>query len=66
MVTLWAIAEHYIFIIWFLSSVFFFPRLISAVQIGCLPYFYTWCVSSENWECRSETYCTRAARGSLL
>jgi len=31
MVALWNRADHYIFILWFLSSVFFFPRLISAV-----------------------------------
>jgi len=32
MVALWNRADHYIFILWFLSSIFFFfPRLISAV-----------------------------------
>ena len=30
-------------------------------QIGCLPYFYTWCGLSVNLGCRSETYCTRLA-----
>jgi len=54
-------AGHYIFALWFLSSSFFpFPRLISAVapsQIGCLPYFHTWCGLSVNLGCRSETCC---------
>jgi len=39
----------------------FFPRLISATQIGCLPYFHTWCGLSANLRCRSETCCTRLA-----
>ena len=30
-------------------------------QIGCLPYFYTWCGHSANLECRSEMCCTRLA-----
>jgi len=30
-------------------------------QIGCLPYFYTWCGLSANSECRSEMCCTRLA-----
>jgi len=36
----------------------FFPRLISAVTDGYLPYFYTWCGPSANLECRSEMWCT--------
>jgi len=31
------------------------------LQIGCLPYFYTWCGLSANLECRSEMCCTRLA-----
>ena len=27
-------------------------------SIGCLPYFYTWCGLSANFECMSEMYCT--------
>jgi len=46
----------FIFVL-FLSSVFFFPRLISAVA-HCLPHFYTWCGLSANLECRSEMCCT--------
>jgi len=30
-------------------------------QIGCLPYFHTWCGLSANLECRSEMCCTRLA-----
>ena len=48
----------------FLLSFFFllfFPRLISAVGDGCLPYFGTWCGPSANLECRSEMRCTRLA-----
>jgi len=55
---------HYIFILSFL--LFFFPRLISAVaEIGCLPYFHTWCGLSANLECRSETCCKRIAEIGL-
>ena len=50
---------HYIFLLFLPSS--FFPRLISASQNGCLPYFDTWCGLSANLECRSETCCTRLA-----
>jgi len=56
---------HYIFVMWFLLSIYllssFFPRLISAVADGCLPYFYTWCGLSANLECRSEMCCMRLA-----
>ena len=50
---------HYIFAMWFLSS--FFPLLIKRSQIGCLPYFYTWCGPSANLECRSEMCCAQLA-----
>jgi len=39
----------------------FFPRLIQPSQIGCLPYFHTWCGLSANLGCRSETCCKRLA-----
>jgi len=47
----------------FYLSIFYllFPRLISAVADGCLPYFYTWCGLSANLECRSEMCCMRLA-----
>jgi len=42
------------------SSVYplFFLAYCQPSQIGCLPYFYTWCVHSANLECRSEMCCT--------
>jgi len=52
---------HYIFVLWFLLSIFFSSRLAYSqpLQIGCLPYFHTWCGLSANLECRSETCYTR-------
>jgi len=51
---------HYNFAVWFLSSIFF-PRLSQRPQIGCLPYFDTWCgpvrIYNAGLKC--------AARGSL-
>jgi len=55
-------ANHYIFILWFLSICF--PRLSQSSQIGCLSYFHTWCDLSANLECRSETRCTRLAENT--
>jgi len=43
-----------------LSSFFSSPNL-SWSQIGCLPYFYTWCRPSANLECRSEMCWARLA-----
>ena len=43
---------HYIFVLWFLLSSIFFPRLISAVA---------WCGPSANLECRSEMCSARFA-----
>jgi len=56
---------HYIFALWFLlSSIFFYFLAYSQrSQTGCLPY-YTWCDTSANLECRSET-CYSATRSSL-
>jgi len=31
------------------------------LEIGCLPYFHTWCDLTANLECRSEMCCTRLA-----
>jgi len=66
MVALWNRADHYIFILWFISIYLsFFPRLISAAEyIGCLPYFHTRCGLSANLECRSEMCCTRLAENT--
>jgi len=53
---------HYIFVLWFmyLLSAFylFFLTESQLSQIGCLPYFHTWCCLSANVWCRSETCCT--------
>jgi len=45
----------------YLSFVFFYFFLAwsQRSQSGCLPYFYTWCRSSANLECRSDMCCTR-------
>ena len=54
---------HYIFALWFLSILYLFLFLAwsQQPQIGCLPYFHTWCALSANLECRSEMCCTRLA-----
>jgi len=57
MVALWNRADHYIFMLWFLSS--FFPCLISAAthwMSTILPHMVWY---SANLERRSETCCTR-------
>jgi len=68
MVALWNRADHYIFILWFLSifylSIFFFPRLISAAAHWVTTYFHTWCGLSANLECRSEMCSTRLAENA--
>ena len=46
----------------YLSSFFFSSPQRS--QIGCLPYFHTWCGLSANLECRSEMCCTRLAENT--
>ena len=63
MVALWNRADHYIFILWFLSIFYlsFFSRLISAATHWMSTYFHTWCGLSADLECRSETCCTRLA-----
>jgi len=33
-------------------------------QIGCVPYFHTWCGLSANLRCRSKTCCTRLAENT--
>jgi len=63
MAALWNRAGHYILPCgFFLSSFFrFFLALSQRPQIGCLPYFYTWCGPSANLECRSEMCCMQLA-----
>ena len=61
---------HYILILWFLLSFFFFfPCLISAVRdwmSTILPHqnFHTWCGLSANLEYRSEMYCVWLAENT--
>jgi len=50
------------FVLWFLLS--FFLAYSQLSQIGCLPYFYTWCGLSANLGCRSEMCCTRLTRNT--
>jgi len=42
----------------------FFLAYSQPPQIGCLPYFHTWCCLSANLRCRSETCCTRLAENT--
>jgi len=50
------------------SSIFFFLLFFLAYsqpsQIGCLPYFHTWCGLDANLGCRSETCCTWLAENT--
>jgi len=49
MAALWNRAGYYIFALWFLSSFFlFFFAKSQRSEIGCLPYFRTWCGLSAN------------------
>jgi len=68
MATVWNVVGHYIFVLWFLLSSTFFSRspilIRQPSQIGCLPYFRTWCGLSANLGCRSETCCTRLAENT--
>ena len=59
MVALWNRADHYIFMLWFLSS--FFPRLISAAAhwMSTIRPHMVWL--SANFECMSEMYGMRLA-----
>jgi len=55
---------HYIFVgfvLFPLSFFLFFLAYSQRLQIGYLPYFYTWCGPRLNLECRSEMCCTRLA-----
>jgi len=65
MVPLWNRADHYIFMLWFLSSICLFCLAESQrPHIGCLPYFHTWCGLSANLDCRSEMCGTRLAENA--
>jgi len=54
-------AGHYIFVLWFLLPSSLFLAYSQPSQIGCLPYFHTWCGLRANFRCRSETWCMRLA-----
>ena len=56
-------AGHYIFALWLLLSIFlsFFLAYSQPSQIGCLPYFHTWCGLRANLRWRSKTCWTRLA-----
>jgi len=67
MAALWNRAGHYIFMLWFLSSVYlllFFLAYSNRSEIGCLAYFDTWCGPSANLECRPETCCAHLAENT--
>ena len=66
MAALWNRAGHYIFALWFLSLLFylFFLAWSQRLEIGCLPYFHTWCGLSANLECMFEMCCTRLAENT--
>jgi len=57
---------HYIFILWFLLSFYLLSFCLACqpLQIGCLPYFHTWCSLSVNLGCRCETCCTQLAENT--
>ena len=50
----------------FFLSIFclFFRAYSQPSQIGCLPYFHTWCGFCANLGCRSETCCTRLSENT--
>ena len=51
-------------IIFFRCGFFFFLFFLACsqwLQIGCLPYFHTWCGLSANLECKSQMCCAQLA-----
>ena len=57
MAALWNTPGHYIFAPCGFFLLSFFLAKSQRPQIGCLPYFYTWCGPSANLERRSEMCC---------
>jgi len=53
------------FFLFYLFLSFFFLALCQPPEIGCLPYFHTWCGLSANLGCRSETCCTLLAENTV-
>jgi len=57
--------RHSILPLWLLSFFFlFFLAYSQRSQIGCLPYFHTWCGLSPNLECRSKMFPTWLAENT--
>jgi len=59
--------RHHILQLWFLSIfllISFFLAYSQRSQIGCLPYFHTWCGLNANLECRSGLCCMRLAENT--
>ena len=48
----------------FFFFLLFFLALSQRSEIGCVPYFHTWCGPSVNLECRYEMCCTRLAENT--
>jgi len=76
MAALWNGAGHYIFAVVSFFLLFFIPCLKSQrSQIGCLPYFYTWCGRCESrmqvwnvlrtarWKCRTQKIAKNSPSG---
>jgi len=59
MVTLSNRADHIYFhpVSFFFFLFFYFLAVSQRSEIGCPPYFHTWCGLSANLECRSEMCC---------
>jgi len=55
---MWTLYFCPVFSFFFFFFFFFFLAESPRLQIGCLPYFRTWCGLSANLECRSEMCCT--------
>jgi len=61
MAALWNRAGHYIFALWFLSSIFFYSSPNLSSRRLDVYHTSTRCGLSANLRCRSEMYCTRLA-----
>jgi len=64
MVALCNRADHYIFALWFLSSIFFYSSPNLSGRRLDVYHMFTWCGLSANLECRSETCCERFAENT--
>ena len=69
MAALWNRAGHYIFVLCFLLSIFFFflsAPILSRQKLDVyhLHYGHTWCGRSANLECKSEMCCMRLAENT--